>query len=331
MRNNLRYIDLFAGIGGFRLGMTQAGFTCVYSCEKNEHACAVYKANFGEDPTGDITVIDPTTIPDFDVLCAGFPCQAFSSSGKRLGFQDTRGTLFFDICRVLEVKKPTAFILENVANLEKHDKGNTFKVMLNRLKELGYTVAYEVLNAKDFGVPQNRERVIIVGNKDGKLFDFSKVVRTPISSMKTFLDSAGPFEYLKPDDYTLLPNYRVQPRSKLAFCGYRNKAMRVNGVRLGSEHLSRAHRQPNRIYSVDGVHPTLSSQEQSGRYWIYDKNSVRKLTLNECFRFMGFPDDYIKIGAKSQLYARIGNSICVPKVQAVATEVRTQFFSAISK
>ena len=128
----MKFIDLFAGIGGFRLGMERAGFECVFSSEINEHACEMYSKNFGENPNNDITKTSAELIPDFDVLCAGFPCQSFSISGKQQGFYDTtRGTLFFDICRILESKKPKAFILENVANLEKHDKGRTLKVMLN--------------------------------------------------------------------------------------------------------------------------------------------------------------------------------------------------------
>ncbi len=329
MNNKLRFIDLFAGIGGFRLGMSKADFTCVFSCEKNEHACSVYKENFGEDPTGDITTLDAATVPDFDVLCAGFPCQAFSISGKQLGFKDaTRGRLFFDICRVLEAKKPTAFILENVANLENHDGGQTLRVMLESLQELGYTVTYRVLNAKAFNVPQNRERVIIVGNKDGKLFDFTRLSTQTVNSMKPFLDITGDFEYLKPDEYTILPEFTLQKKSGMMFCGYRNKTIRKVGIDPNKVNLSRAHRQPNRIYSSEGVHPTLASQEQSGRYWIYVDNKVRKLTMAECFRFMGFPDDYKRIGSNAKLYERIGNSICATMVYAVASEVKEQFFQS---
>lgn len=328
MSDKIKFIDLFAGIGGFRLGMEKNGFECVYSCEINEHACEVYENNYGVNPMGDITKVNPEEIPDFDVLCAGFPCQTFSICGKQKGFHDTtRGTLFFDICRILEVKKPKSFILENVQNLEKHDKGNTLYVMMQALNELGYSVTYKVLNAKDFGVPQNRERIIIVGNREGKVFNFDKLVLNPVDRMKPFLDTDEEFEYLEPSEYTILQDYKRQPKSGLIFIGYRNKKIRTVGVRPGTEHLSRVHKQPNRIYSSMGVHPTIASQEKSGRYWIFDEGRVRKLTINECFKFMGFPSDFRKPGLQSKLYERIGNSICVNMVEAVAFELKQQFFS----
>lgn len=327
MSDKLKFIDLFAGIGGFRLGMERNGFECVYSCEIDDHACEVYESNYGVNPKGDITELNPNDLPDFDVLCAGFPCQTFSICGKQKGFYDTtRGTLFFDICRILEKKKPKAFILENVQNLEKHDKGNTLYVMMQALNDLGYSVTYRVLNAKDFGVPQNRERILIVGNREGKVFDFDRLETHPVDSMKPFLDRDGNFEYLKPEEYTILDSYKKQPKSGLVFIGYRNKKIRTVGVRPGTEHLSRVHKQPNRIYSSDGVHPTIASQEQSGRYWIYDEGRVRKLTINECYKFMGFPKDFKKPGLVSKLYERVGNSICVNMVDAVAKELKYQFF-----
>ncbi|BDR84447.1 DNA cytosine methyltransferase [Clostridium tetani] len=329
MDNKLKFIDLFAGIGGFRVGFERAGFECVYSCEIDEHACQMYKENFEENPYGDITTLNPKEIPDFDILLAGFPCQAFSICGRQKGFyDDTRGTLFFDICKILEQKKPKAFVLENVKNLEKHDKGNTLTVMLYSLHELGYVVSYKVLNARDFGVPQNRERIIIVGSKEGYSFDFEKLEKKTINSMEGFLDKEGDFEYLKEDEYTLIEDKHIkQQKSGLIFVGYRNKNVRIAGVRPGTQHLSRVHKQPNRIYSAKGIHPTLASQETSGRYWIYVDGKVRKLTLNECFRFMGFPEDFKKIEPIGKLYQRIGNSICVKMVESVARGVREQFFT----
>ena len=323
----IRFIDLFAGIGGFRIAFEREGYECVFSSEIDEHACNMYKENFGDDPYCDITKLDVSTIPDFDVLCAGFPCQAFSISGKQKGFyDDTRGTLFFDICRILENKKPKVFVLENVQNLEKHDKGNTLRVMISALQTLGYTVQYKVLNAKDFNVPQNRERIIIVGNRIGKFFDFNKIDKKPIESMKGFLDKSGNFEYLNSTEYTIIKQPKKQEKSGLIFIGYRNKKMRTVGVRPGTEHLSRVHKQPNRIYSIDGIHPTIASQETCGRYWIYDGNNVRKLTLSECYRFMGFPEKFKKIGSKAKLYERIGNSVCVNMIQEVAKQVKKQLF-----
>lgn len=329
---NIRFIDLFAGIGGFRLGFEYANCRCVFSSEIDEHACEMYELNFGDNPKSDISKINVDDIPDFDILCAGFPCQSFSICGKQQGFYDeTRGTLFFDICRILDRKKPKVFVLENVANLEKHDSGKTLTVMLSVLSELGYTVNYRVLNAKDFGVPQNRDRIIMIGSLDGIVFNFSKLKTNTVYSMKPFLDKQGNFDILEPDSYTLLDKSLIkkQEKSGLIFCGYRNKKIRTTGVRPGTEHLSRVHKQPNRIYDANGIHPTLASQESSGRYFIKDGDIVRKLTMNECFRFMGFPENYKKIGSSANLYARIGNSICVNMVKSIALEVVDQFFKGV--
>lgn len=327
MRKEIKFIDLFAGIGGFRLAFEKMGYKCVFSAEINTHACEVYKENFGDDPYCDITKLKPSIIPDFDLLCAGFPCQAFSISGKQKGFYDeTRGTLFFDICRILKEKQPKAFILENVQNLEKHDNGNTLRIMLDSLHNMGYTVNFKVLNAKDFGVPQNRERIVLVGNKGGRYFDFSLLKMSPAKAMKYYLDKDEDFEYLSPDEYTLIDNYKKQAKSGLIFIGYRNKKIRTVGVRPGTEHLSRVHKQPNRIYSSEGMHPTIASQETSGRYWIYDDEKVRKLSIDECFKFMGFPKSFKKVGLKSKLYERIGNSVCVNMIESIAEQIKKQLF-----
>lgn len=164
---SFRYIDLFAGIGGIRLPFQRLGGKCVFSSEIDKFAIETYKANYNETPHGDITQIKEEEIPNFDILLAGFPCQAFSIAGKRKGFEDTRGTLFFDVARIIKYHKPKVFLLENVKGLLNHNKGETFKVMIDILEnELNYKIFYKVLNAKDYGVPQNRERVIIVGFLD---------------------------------------------------------------------------------------------------------------------------------------------------------------------
>lgn len=330
-KDKIKFIDLFAGIGGFRLGFDQAGgYSCVFSSDNDSHAAEMYKLNYGDSSLGDITSTDSSDIPDFNVLLGGFPCQSFSISGKQQGFKDSlRGTLFFDIVRILEEKNPEVFVLENVANLEKHDNGNTFRIMMDSLHELGYTVNYKILNGKDYGVPQNRSRIIIVGNRLGKVFDFEKVKETKISSMEDFLDKEGNFEILNPEDYTLLEEKMLKRQpSGLIFRGYLNNKGRFNGIRPNTDHLSRVHRQPNRIYSTKGVHPTIPSQETSGRFWIHTSTGiVRKLTLDECYRFQGFPEDFKKTGSLGQLYARIGNSIVVPMVKEIAIQVREQFFS----
>lgn len=327
MKEKFKFIDLFAGIGGFRIALQNVGGECVFSSEIDSHACEMYKANFGVDPYCDITTLNPDDIPDFDVLCGGFPCQAFSICGKQKGFIDeTRGTLFFDIIRILKKKRPKVFILENVKNLTTHDKGKTLTVMLDTLHELGYTVNYQVLNAKDFGLPQNRERIILVGNLRGVHFDFNKLERQKSKPMKYFLDKQGDFEYLEPSEYTILEDKYIkeQQNSGLKFVGYRNKPMRKAGVRPNTEHLSRVHRQINRIYSSEGMHPTIASQEVNGRYFIFNDEKVRKLTIDECYRFFGFPNDFKKVGNLAKLYERIGNSVCIPVIQSVAKEVKTQ-------
>lgn len=326
MDSSVRFVDLFCGVGGIRLGMESQGYKCVFSCDINPDCQKTYHANFDEMPYGDISLIDESSIPDHEILCAGFPCQPFSISGKKKGFEDTRGTLFFEICRIIEKKKPSIIFLENVKHLAHHDKGRTLKVILESLKNLGYKTSWKVLNGANFGVPQNRERIIIVANRDDKQFDFSKLKTKEKVFLYQVLDKKGDFEYLSPNDYTLIKSPKRQPLSGLMFAGYRNKTLRKSGVRPGTEHLSRVHKQPNRIYSVMGTHPTLPSQETSGRFFILtNDNKVRKLTLNECWRIMGFPEKFNKISATSEQYRQLGNSVCVPMIEAVANEIHNQF------
>lgn len=319
--DKMRFIDLFSGIGGFRYPLENLGWDCVFSADNNEHACEMYKENFNDDSYCDIEDLDPEKIPDFDVLCAGFPCQSFSVSGQQKGFLDqTRGTLFFDVLRIISKKQPKAFILENVKNLSTHDKGRTMDVIYRSLTDLGYTVNYKVLNARDFGVPQNRERIIIIGNREGFVFDFDKLELNPVTSMIPFLEeNKKEFEYLDPSEYTLLEQDLIKRQpSGLMFSGYRNKRIRTKGVREGTTHLSRVHKQPNRIYDSKGIHPTISSQESSGRYFIRLQNDrVRKLTIDEVYKFMGFPTTFKKVGSTGNLYNRIGNSVCVPMVSEI--------------
>lgn len=319
-----KFIDLFAGIGGFRIGFEKSNCECVFSSEIDEHAGEIYKINYGDDVYKDITKIDEKEIPNHDILLAGFPCQPFSIAGEKKGFNDTRGTLFFDIERILKEKKPKTVILENVKHFKNHDKGNTLKVVLRSLEELGYTTNWKVLNAKDFGVPQNRERTIIVGSLNGVKFNFNELEKKPPIYIKDILEKENSkFEYLDEKEYTLIKNPKKQA-SGLIFAGYRNKKIREKGVRENTTHLSRVHKQPNRIYSSEGTHPTLSSQESAGRYFIYHNGKVRKLTLKECYRLMGFKDDFKLIGSKAKLYNRVGNSIVVSMVEEIAKQVKKQ-------
>lgn len=319
-----RFIDLFAGIGGFRKGFEDAGYKCVFTSEINQACQKVYEDNFGDKVFGDITKIEPDKIPDFEVLLAGFPCQPFSISGKKKGFEDTRGTLFFNICEIIDKKQPKVVVLENVKHLIHHDKKRTFKTVLNALKELGYNVTHKILNAKDFGLPQNRERIFIIATKNG-FFKFDKLKTKSPVYLKDFLDKEGNFEYLKKSEYTLI-DYPKKQATGLIFTGYRNKNTWKNGVRPNTEHLSRVHRQPNRIYSVEGTHPTIPSQETSGRFFIYlpDEDKVRKLTLNECYRIMGFPENFKRHSTIGEQYRQIGNSVAIPVISEVAINIKEQ-------
>ncbi|MCL2018782.1 MAG: DNA cytosine methyltransferase [Oscillospiraceae bacterium] len=327
MSNSITFVDLFCGIGGIRLAMESSGFKCVFSCDINSECQNTYYANFGELPKGDIKKISEKSMPDFDILCAGFPCQPFSISGKQKGFEDDRGSMFFEICRFIKEKNPKIVFLENVKHLIHHDKGQTLKTILAELLSLGYAPEWRLLNALDYGVPQNRERIIIIATRIGD-FDFSQIKTTKRKMLVDFLDEYGDFEYLTEKEYTLIENPKTQKQSGLCFVGYRNKSIRKAGVRPGTEHLSRVHKQPNRIYSVFGTHPTLPSQETSGRFWVLNQeNKVRKLTIDECFRIMGFPDDFIRPSIVGTQYKQIGNSVCVPMIKAVSKAIKKQYFN----
>ena len=317
------FIDLFAGIGGFRIPLQAEGGKCIFSSEFNPNAQNVYNTNYGDFPFGDITKIPVDLIPNHDILCAGFPCQPFSISGKMRGFEDTRGTLIYNVFQIIKAKQPKIVFLENVKHLVHHDNGRTLKTILEGLDNLGYTHhPFKVLNASDFGVAQNRERIIIVAHKE-KDFDFEQLQKKGRVFIKDIVDTnIDNYEYIK-EPYTILDEFRPQ-ESGLIFVGYRNKKIRKAGVRPGTEHLSRVHKQPNRIYSINGVHPALPSQETSGRFWIYDGKNVRKLTLNECYRLMGFPDTFIRDSSITEQYRQAGNAVCVPMIQEIVKQIKKQ-------
>jgi DNA (cytosine-5)-methyltransferase 1 len=334
----MRFVDLFAGIGGFHLALHAVGGTCVFASEIDPAARYSYERNFASHSpalfqqgcfAGDLQKVEPATLPQFDVLCAGFPCQPFSICGKQKGFNDTRGTLFFNVCQIIQAKQPQVVFLENVKHLLHHDQGKTLAVILESLEDLGYFVRFKVLNAVDFGVPQNRERIIIIATKN-KPFEFNRLPQpTPKQPMATVLEEAGEFDTLDPSEYTLLAQMTRQPHSGLLFAGYRNKNIRVNGTRPNTKHLSRVHKQPNRIYSIEGTHPTLPSQESAGRFFIYNPKqaSVRRLTLRECYRLMGYPDTFLIHPSKGEAYKQVGNSVCIPMIQALAKVIDEQFFN----
>lgn len=299
-----RMIDLFAGIGGTRLGFYKTGKVYnVFSSEIDKFAIKTYKANFGGDPHGDITKIDEKDIPDHDILVGGFPCQAFSQAGLKKGFEDTRGTLFFDIARVIECKKPKAFLLENVKNLKSHDKGNTFKVIKNTLEDLGYKVYYKVLKARDFGVPQNRERIYIVGfRKDLKNIDFK--FPDPLN-IKTSVGDI--LEYSVDEKYTI---------SDKLWAGHkrRKKEHKLKGNGFGYSLFNQNDEYTNTLsarYYKDGSEILI---EQTNK-------NPRKITPREAARLQGFPEEFIIPVSDTQAYKQFGNSVAVPVIYNIAKNI----------
>lgn len=298
--NNFSFIDLFAGIGGIRLGFESVGGHCVFSSEFDESACKTYEANFGEHPSGDITKIAAKDIPDFDVLLGGFPCQAFSIIGKKEGFEnETCGTLFFEIERILKEKKPKAFMLENVRNLTAHDKGNTFKVIRTHLEALGYTVYAKVLNALDYGVPQKRERIIIVGFKDNILFSFPDPV--PVSRRKTLKDIL---------EVDVDEKYYVKDRIR------ESRLMRLKNPNYPKPYISHE----NMAGSIT-PHPYSSCLRAGASANYILINDERRPTEREMLRIQGFPDTFKIVVPYSQIKHQTGNSVAVPVIKAVANQM----------
>lgn len=307
-----KFIDLFAGIGGIRLAYQNLGGKCVFSSEWDNFAKKTYEANFGEVPFGDIRQINEKSIPDHDVLLGGFPCQPFSIAGvskknalgRKHGFLDeTQGTLFFDIARIIDHKKPKAFMLENVKNLVSHDKGNTFKVIKNTLEELGYSIHYQVLNGKHF-VPQNRERILIVGfRKDifkGKEnFQFPQLPN-PNKAIREILEDEIEAKYTLSDKlWNYLQDYANKHKAK------------GNGFGFG-------------LTNLDGISRTISARYyKDGSEILIPQVGInpRRLTPRECARLQGFPDTFIIPVSDNQAYKQFGNSVTVPLIQAVGTQV----------
>lgn len=298
MKEHYKLIDLFAGIGGIRLGFEALGCKTVFSSEWDKAAQDMYEANFGERPFGDINGIAPEDIPDHDILLAGFPCQPFSIAGKGLGFADTRGTLFFNIEAILKAKQPQAFLLENVKRLVTHDGGQTFAVILEKLKELGYTVYYKVFNSLDFGVPQKRERIYIVGFKDPIHFKFPK-----------------PFGYYRPLIEILQTDEEI-PQSY--FLSEQLKQKRLSAVKANPPFPSIWH---ENIGGNISALPYSCALRAGGSYNYLVVNGVRRLTDREMLRLQGFPDTFIINIPYSQTRKVAGNSVTVPVIRAIAEEM----------
>lgn len=298
--SEFRFIDLFAGIGGIRLGFEHVGGTCVFSSEFDESACTTYAANFGEHPSGDITKIDARDIPDFDILLAGFPCQAFSIIGKKEGFSnETCGTLFFDIERILREKRPPAFLLENVRNLKSHDKGNTFAVIRSHLESLGYHVHAQVLNALDFGVPQKRERIFIVGFRDD--VDFKFPLPVPVERRKTLVD------ILETD---VDRKYFVRD------------AIRESRLeRLKDKNYPRPYISHENMAGSVTPHPYSSALRAGASANYILINDERRPTEREMLRLQGFPEDYKIVLPYGKVKHQCGNSVAVPVIKAIAEQM----------
>lgn len=300
-KEKLKYIDLFCGIGGFRIAFEEACVEnniqpeCVFSSDIDKYAQDSYEANFGERPHGDITEIDEKNIPDHDILFAGFPCQPFSIIGQMKGLNDTRGTLFFDIARILKEKRPKAFILENVKQLVGHDGGKTLKVILRSLRDLGYHVQYSVLNALDFGLPQKRERIVIIGHEEPIMF--------------TFPDPEKPYKAL------------VDILEK-----------NVDERFYASEHIKNKRKEKHQ----SSYYPSIWHENKSGNICSYPYscalragashnyllvNGERRLTPREMFRLQGFPDWYEIVVSDAQAKKQAGNAVPVKMIKAVVLKL----------
>ena len=316
--NGYSFIDLFAGIGGFHYALSSYGAECLYASEWDKPAQETYFANHGIMPSGDITKIAAEEIPPHDILCGGFPCQAFSISGKRLGFEDTRGTLFFDIARIVKHHHPKIVFMENVKNLALHDNGRTFKVVAGTMEELGYTMFSKVLNSGQFGIPQHRERIYMVCFRmdilKNRTFEFPKLSLS--SSLNDVLEA-------NPKDAKIIERpdiniYRsvTSNQTKLFENELPNRPLQIGIVNKGG--------QGERIYDPIGHAITLSAYgggagAKTGLYLI--NGVIRKLSPRECARLQGFPDDFVIHPNLQQAYKQFGNSVSINVLQYIVGEI----------
>lgn len=297
----LKFIDLFCGIGGFRYAITHTArkralrFECVLSSDIDPHCQLAYEANFGERPLGDIKEVQENTVPDHDILVAGFPCQPFSIIGQMKGFEDTRGTLFFDIARIIKAKKPKAFVLENVKLLAGHNKGETLKVILKTLRDMEYTVDYRILNALNFGLPQKRERIWIVGFLEKTKMEWP-TGGVPMIPLKDILEK-------KVDPKHFASDYIQNKRLK--------KASKSNAPTIWHENKS----------GNISTYPYSCALRAGASYNYLLVNGERRLTPREMLRLQGFPDDFKIICSDTQTRKQAGNSLPVSVAAAVLEEV----------
>ena len=311
------FIDLFAGIGGFHYALKSFGAKAVFASEIDKKAAKVYQTNHGLQPHGDITKITEKDIPKHDILCGGFPCQAFSISGKQRGFEDTRGTLFFDIARIAHFHQPKILLLENVKNFIRHNKGKTLKTVLSILEELNYNVSYKVLNTSHFGLPQNRERVYIIGfHRDfyNGNFEFPNVKIT--SCLQDILEE-NPIDgkIIERDDMSIYKQFQPQ-KNIFGEIDLPNRPIQIGKVNKGG--------QGERIYHALGHAITLSAHgggagAKTGLYQINGK--IRKLSPRECARLQGFPESFILPKSTTEAHRQFGNSVSVNVLQYIIEEI----------
>lgn len=306
-------IDLFAGIGGFRIAAERNNIECVFTSEWDKYAQQTYSANFDGEIAGDITKVEESNIPAHNILTGGFPCQPFSVSGKQLGLNDTRGTLIYDILRITKHHMPEVLFLENVKNLEKHDEGRTFKTIKSNIEKLGYRVHHRVLNASEYGVPQARQRIYIVcfrNDINSDLFDFPAKSSAIISLENYLLDKSDKrLKNLFIDRKDLTLNNKEEVAE--------NSVIQVGCYATG--------RQGERVYSIKGHAITLSAYgggvaAKTGAYLVGDKK-VRKLHPIECAKVQGFPDDFKIPVSNSQAWKQFGNSVAVPVLDKIFVNI----------
>jgi DNA (cytosine-5)-methyltransferase 1 len=318
----LKMIDLFAGIGGIRIAFENNGVKCVASSEIDNNACKTYEMNFGEKPLGDITKIGSNQLPDFDIITAGFPCQPFSLAGLRKGFEDTRGTLFFEVARLIKERKPNAFLLENVEGIVNHNGGKTLEVIEGVLKELGYNFDWKVMNASDFGVPQNRKRWYCVG--------FKKELNIKFENQDINAKYIYKFPQKKDLNYKVKDiieknvdkEYDVSDICKANINKYYEAFANSKRNKEGEVILANEIRPSRCNFRADGISPCLTAKMGTGgnNVPVYVKE-MRKLTEKECLRLMGFPKWYKIDKNKSYSYKQIGNSVVVSVVDELAKEM----------
>ncbi len=295
----LRFVDLFAGIGGMRIPFEELGGYCVFSSEWDKSAQIMYNANFGETPKGDITKISNDEIPEHDMLLAGFPCQPFSIIGKGKGFDDTRGTLFFEIERILKGKKPEAFLLENVKQLVKHNNGKTFQTVLAKLKELGYFIHWKVLNALDYGLPQKRERVIIVGFRKNYKFSFPQPLQNRIN-LSEIIE-----EHSKVNKKYFASERIINKRIEKTKGKYLPKPSIWHENKRGDI----------------GVHDYSCALRAGASYNYLLADGIRRLTPREQLSLQGFPKDFKIVVPDGEIRKLVGNSVPVPMIREVAKKM----------